>query len=253
MLSLSKTHYYYQPKKSAQDEDIILFLQDLATQHKRWGFSKMMQKIRLEDKRWNHKRVYRIYKELGLNLRVKPRKRLPLRERKVLQEPVRENVCWSMDFMTDVLRNGQNFRTLNVLDDFNREALLIQPSYNLPSTKVTYFLERLFDYQGKPATIRVDNGPEFIAKHFKQWAKQHGITIQYIQPGKPAQNGYIERFNRTYREDVLDSNLFDHLHEVKEITNKWLTIYNEERPHDALGGLTPQLFKLNQLENSTFN
>lgn len=257
-MTISKTKYYYKPKKHNSDIQIENYLKVLAEQHKRWGFDKMMLKVKMDDKPWNHKRVYRIYCELGLNIRIKPRKRIPKGEAKILLQPIRSNVCWSMDFMSDALIDARRFRTFNVLDDYNREALLIEPSFSLPSNKIIHLLDVLAVIKGYPEMIRVDNGPEFVSAVFKGWAKKHQILVHYIQPGKPAQNGFIERFNRTYREDVLDMNLFHNLQEVKEITCNWVNDYNQERPHESLAGLPPVQFanKRNEMltdkgENST--
>ena len=260
MVSVSKTAYYYKPKKSIGDAEIKVYLQVLAEKHKRWGFDKMMLKVKMDNKPWNHKRVYRIYCELGLNLRIKPRKRIPKGEAKALLQPIQPNICWSMDFMFDVLYCGRKFRTFNVIDDYNRECLLLEPQYSMPSRKVTQLLDMLAETRGYPEMIRVDNGTEFTSGFFKDWAKERNILIHYIQPGKPAQNGFIERFNRTVREDILDMNWFSCLQEVKLITRDWLKSYNLDRPHESLAGLTPVLFakqrkkKLaGKIENSIFN
>lgn len=251
-MSISKTSYYHEPKRRAQEQPIADYLLALAKRHNRWGFDKMRQKAKLDGKPWNHKRLYRIYCELRLNIRVKPRKRLPRGEAKMLTQPIRSNICWSMDFMSDALSCGRKFRTLNVIDDYNRECLLIGINYSLPAIQVTRLLDELALYRGYPDVIRVDNGSEYRSHHFQKWAKQHHILIHYIQPGKPAQNGFVERFNRTYREDVLDMNLFDRLSEVKAITEEWINLYNVERPHEALNGLAPVLFaKQRQMEFST--
>ena len=141
--------------------------------------------------------------------------------------------------MTDVLQSGQKFRTLNVIDDYNREVLLIAPSYSLPSRRVTQLLDQVADERGYPDMIRCDNGPEYASSEFKAWAEERGILIHFIQPGKPAQNGFIERFNRTYREDILDMYLFESLGEVNQLTKRWMQSYNEERPHESLGNVAP--------------
>ena len=259
LLSISKRAYYYQNKKSSGDEEISVYLKTLATVHKRWGADKMKLKAKADKKPWNHKRIYRVYCELGLNIRVKPRKRIPKGEAKMLLQPIKPNVCWSIDFMSDALIDGKKFRTFNVIDDYNREGLLIEAGFSLPAIRVTRLLDQLAVNRGYPETIRMDNGPEFASGVFRNWAKQHNVLIHYIQPGKPAQNGFIERFNRTYREEVLDMNLFSHLQEVREITRKWLISYNEERPHESLAGMTPISFALqhmkrleNKSENSIF-
>lgn len=240
--SVAESVHYYRPKKRESDEVIKAVLLALAEQHRRWGFGKMMGVIEQRSLGWNHKRVYRVYNELELNLRVKPKKRLPSREAVCLVQPLAKNLSWSMDFTTDVISDGRSFRTLNVLDDYNREVLLIEPGFSLPAVRVARLLEQLIDERGYPVQIRVDNGPEFIAHHFQKWAIDKGIHIHYIQPGKPAQNGYIERFNRTYREDVLDAYYFDSLREVKQITMQWMQEYNHQRPHESLANLSPVEF-----------
>jgi len=247
-MSVSKTAYYYKPKKRVGDEEISAYLQALAECHKRWGFDLMRRKAKLDNKPWNHKRIYRIYRELGLNIRIKPRKRIPKGEAKMLIQPIRSNICWSMDFMSDALISGKRFRTFNVIDDYNREALMVEPSFSLPAIRVTQLLDQIVVTRGYPEMIRVDNGPEFRSTIFANWTKQHGVLIHYTQPGKPAQNGFIERFNRTYREDILDMNLFNNLYEVKDMTKPWLTMYNQERPHQSLAGNTPSGFAQKHLK-----
>ena len=214
-------------------------LLQLAKKHIGWGFDKMRAAIKLYGYAWNHKRIRRVYCELALNLRIKPKKRLPSREKRVLEQPLKPNYCWSIDFMSDALVSGQRFRTFNVLDDFNRQALGITISKNTPSQYVINYLDFIAESRGYPEVIRVDNGPEFIAKIFLQWAKKHQIEVRHIQPGKPAQNAFIERFNRTYREGVLDAYWFGSIEEVQAITDQWLNEYNYQRPHEALRRLTP--------------
>lgn len=199
--------------------------------------------MRLDGYKWNHKRVRRVYRQMGLNLRIKPKKRLPSRNPRPLIAPEQPNVCWSADFMSDSLTNGRYFRTLNVIDDFNREALWIEIDTSLPSQRVERVLDRIAAERGSyPTALRSDNGSEFIAHRLAKWAKAHDVLLDFIEPGKPAQNAYIERFNRTYREDILDAYLFDNLTGVRELTERWLLEYNTVRPHDSLGGLPPTLY-----------
>ena len=179
---------------------------------------------------------------MAQHLKRKPKKRLPARTARTLVVPEQMNQTWSLDFMSDALSNGRAFRTLNVIDDFNREALWIEVDTSLPAERVVRVLEQLLEWRGKPASIRMDNGPELISQRLESWAKEKNIALLHIQPGKPAQNAYIERFNRTYREDVLDAYLFDDLEEVRTITESWLEDYNTIRPHEALQGLPPRLF-----------
>ena len=202
----------------------------------------MISWLRNQGYRWNHKRISRVYRQEGLHIRIKPRKRLPGRARVKLEQPRQANQTWSMDFMSDALTSGRAFRTLNILDDYNRKALWIEVDVSLPAERVTRVLDAVIAWHGKPQQIRVDNGPEFISRHMVSWAMQRGIRLLYIQPGEPAQNGYIERFNRTYREEVLDAYLFETLEEVRGVTEEWLQEYNLVRPHDALSGVSPCQF-----------
>ncbi|WP_081303477.1 IS3 family transposase [Gilliamella sp. WF3-4] len=222
---------------------IVSVLNAITDRHLRWGFPKCFNRIRKLGYQWNHKRVYRVYCELKLNLRVKRKKRIPPRCPERLLVPNKQGECWSIDFRSDSSRNQRRFRTFNVIDDFNREALGIDIAVSLPVGRITRYLDKLAEYHGYPLKIRVDNGPEFTGKTFTNWAKLHGITIDYIQPGSPYQNGYIERFNRTYRTEVLDLYLFNNLAQARRITEEWLTIYNTERPHEALNNMTPIEYK----------
>ena len=205
---------------------------------------------------WNHKRVYRIYTSMKLNLRRKHKKRLPMRIKEPLLQPLMPNVTWSMDFVHDGLFNGRPFRSFNVLDDFNREALNITIDRSLPSQRVIRELDKLIDWRGKPQKIRVDNGPEFIANAMEVWAGKNNIEMKFIQKGKPHQNGYIERFNRSYREEVLDAFAFENMRQAQLLTNAWIWIYNNERPHSSLKYHTPVSFllkygKLHNTQNSS--
>lgn len=145
-----------------------------------------------------------------------------------------------MDFMHDQLSDGRTFRLFNVIDDFNREGLGIEVDFSLPSERVIRSLEQIMAWRGKPLTIRCDNGPEYVSAALQNWAEQRGIGIGYIQPGKPQQNAYVERFNRTVRYEWLAQYLFDDIDEVQDFATRWLWNYNHERPNMALGGITPK-------------
>jgi putative transposase len=237
----------------ARDREVIVALSTVADEHRRWGFWKCYRRLRLDGRPWNHKRVYRVYCELGLNHKRRTKKRLPSRVRQPLEVPLRPNAVWGVDFMSDALYVGRRFRTLNVLDEGVREALAIEIDTSLPAQRVIRVLERLSVWRGLPEAIRCDNGPELTSQVFVDWCERQGIEIRYIQPGKPNQNAFIERFNRTYREEVLSSYLFEDLDQVREITYRWLISYNERRPHDALEGLPPTVFRRQKTaKNSTY-
>lgn len=241
---LSKATWYRPVRDAmASDAEVIDALQALVSRHGRWGFWKCFRRLRLDGHAWNHKRVWRVYCQLKLNLPRRTKKRLPTRERQPLEVPMQANTLWSMDFMADTLYGGRRFRTFNVLDEGVREALAIEVDTSLPAERVIRSLEQLRDWRGLPQAIRCDNGPEYTAQALVDWCQQHRVELRYIQPGKPNQNAYIERFNKSYRTEVLDAHLFEDLDQVRDITDTWLQSYNEERPHESLGNLPPSVFR----------
>lgn len=237
IVSLPRSQFYYDAVKD--DAAVIHALQELAFKHPSYGFRKLFAYIRRSGAAWNHKKVYRVYRLLKLNKRRKGKRRLPARVRQPLTQQTNINQTWSMDFMSDAMVGNRKFRTFNLLDDCSREALAIEVDTSLSSKRIIRTLDRVIERRGKPKTLRADNGPEFTSKELELWAKDRGIALQYIQPGKPAQNGYIERFNRLYREAVLDAYLFFDLYQVKQLTEEWIEEYNERRPHESLNNLTP--------------
>jgi len=244
-LGLRRSVHRYQPQPN-RDGEVIRLLLELAHGRPEQGFGKLFPRLRRLGYGWNHKRVYRVYCALKLNKRRKGKRRLPTRTPAPLQVSAAMNECWSADFMSDALWSGQRFRTFNVVDDFNREVLAIEVDFNLPAARVVRTLERIAAERGYPLKLRLDNGPELISVTLADWAEQHGVMLEFIKPGRPMQNGFIERFNRSYREAVLDMYVFQNLHEVREQTEKWIKEYNEERPHESLGHLTPSEFLLTQ-------
>lgn len=241
MTRLPRSQYYYRSKKD--DKEVIRALQGLAEQYPVYGFKKLYAYIRRKGYPWNHKKVYRVYRLLKLNKRRKGKRRLPSRVKQPLEQAAMLNQSWSMDFMSDSLVCGRKFRTLNVIDDYNREALAIEVDTSLSAKRVIRVLERVIEEHGKPCTIRVDNGPEFTSKDFELWCKDRSISIQFIQPGRPMQNGFIERFNGSYRKEILDAYAFFELYEVRQLTREWVEEYNTNRPHEALNNLTPNEWK----------
>ena len=240
VFQISETCYRYQHQSEDDNALIADWLIKLTDAHRDWGFGLFFAYIRnVKGFKFNHKRVYRIYCELALNLRIKPKRRIKRPVPEVLKEPEHINDIWSLDFMHDQMSDGQSYRLLNVIDDYKREGLAMEVGLSLPASRVIRTLDRLLEYRNAPLSIRCDNGPEFTSHEFQAWAEQKGIRIDYIQPGKPQQNAYIERYNRTVRYGLLNQNLFNNLNDVEDYATRWLWFYNHERPHQANGGKPP--------------
>jgi putative transposase len=243
VVRLSRAAFYRPPISPARaDAAVIAALTAVVADHGRWGFWKCFDRLRLQGYRWNHKRVHRVYCALRLNLPRRTKRRVPHRLRQPLAAPPRLNQTWALDFMADVLYDRRQFRILTIIDEGNREALAVEAWTSIPAARVIRVLEELIALHGRPAAIRVDNGPELLAQAFVDWCADRGIAVHYIQPGKPDQNAYIERFNRSYRTEILDAYLFESLAEVRALTEQWLMTYNHERPHDSLGRVPPLTF-----------
>lgn len=241
--------YYYESHRD--DQPVVDAVMEIATKHSRYGCPTISKMLRRKHG-WNHKRVERIYSLLNLKLRKRGRKRLPARKKQSLVQTQAPNITWSIDFMHDALWSGRKFRTFNVIDDFNREVLWIEIDYSLPTARIIRALEQVIEFKGKPTRLRMDNGPEFISIQFEMWCRSLGIELQFIQPGKPTQNAYIESLNGLYRRHILDAHLFETLDDVRDVTEEWIDHYNTEKPHESLGDLTPReyLLKFGQLDKS---
>ena len=238
--NISQTCYRYQAKLRPDNEAIADWLMTLTDDESDWGFGLCFDYLRnVKGFKWNHKRVYRIYCELALNLRIRPRRRLNRNKPEPLKQPLCKNQVWSIDFMHDQLSDGRKYRLFNVIDDFKREGLAMEAGFSLPSIRVIRCLNQLIEWRGKPTVIRSDNGPEFISHEYTEWARKQGIRLEYIQLGNPQQNAYVERFNRTARYSWVSKHLFETLDEVQSYATTWLWFYNNERPHKANGGKPP--------------
>ncbi|WP_240531761.1 IS3 family transposase, partial [Maribacter sp. 4G9] len=212
VVDLSRSMWYYQSKRD--DSEVIDKLTELAEAYPTRGFDEYYYKIRREGLKWNRKRVLRVYRDMKLSLRRKHKKRLIKRIKQPLETPSTLNECWSMDFMSDALIDGRKLRVFNVIDDCNREAIAINAGLSYPARAVVETLENLKEEIGTPKYVRCDNGPEFISRTFMNWCTKNHIEIKYTQPGKPMQNGYIERFNRFFREDILDAYYFNDIYQL---------------------------------------
>ncbi len=203
---VSQTCYHYQAKACQENAIIADWLLRLTSAYRDWGFGLCFLHLRnVKGFAWNHKRVYRIYRDLELNLSIKPRKRIVREVPEPLAAPEAVNQTWSMDFMHDQLADGRSFRMLNVLDDFNRQGLAMEVDISLPAARVIRSLEQVIQWRAKPRAIRCDNGPEYISGALQAWAERQDIALLYIPPGNPQQNAYIERYNRTVRHAWLAS------------------------------------------------
>lgn len=234
---ISETCYRYQPKLN---EVIADWLLAITAKERNRGFKLCFLFLRnVKGFGWNHKRVYRIYRELELNLRIKPKKRIVRDKPEPLAVPEVINDTWSMDVMHGQLSDGRSYRAFNVIDDYNREGLAIDVDFSLPTTRVIRSLNQIIEWRGKPKVMRSDNGPEYISHKRAEWARDNDITLLFIQPGNPQQNGYVERFNRTVRYDWLSQYIFENIDQVQDTATKWLWTYNNTRPNMARGGITP--------------
>jgi len=233
--------WYYSTVKD--DSLLIEKLTELADQLPTRGLDEYVGRLRAQGYLWNRKRIYKVYKMLRLEKRRKRKRRLPTRNPETLQVPVAPNQCWSMDFMSDALENGRRIRVLNIIDDFNREALWVDSQYSYPSEFVIRALQNLEVERGLPVKIRVDNGPEFISHKLREYCEEKGVKLEHIKPGTPTQNAYVERFNRHFREDVLDAYLFRSLSQVNIICDKWKKDYNDNHPHRSLSYKSPIVYK----------
>jgi putative transposase len=256
IVGLSRTALY-RPKVNwlERDKGVIDAINATLAKRPRWGFWKIFDRMRLDGCGYNHKRVHRVYCEMKLNMKRRTKKRVITRPRQPLDCPTEINETWSLDFMRDTLYDGRPFRTLNVIDEGNREGLRIEVGRSISATRVVRVMNELIEFYDKPEAIRLDNGAELTSEAFTDWAKEHDIELRFIQPGKPNQNAFIERFNKSFRDEVLDAHLFNTLSEAQEAAEIWLEDYNEYRPHESLGRLPPAIFKprVCKPETSTFN
>lgn len=252
LIGISRTTCQYKAKPK-DDTELQDALTALTSKHVAIGYWQCCYRLWNKGYLWNHKRIYRVYTAMKLNIRRRSKKRLPERIKQALMVPSAPNQVWSIDFMSDSLVDGRKFRLLNVIEDFNRESLAIEVDTSLPSLRVIRVLERLIAERGKPANIRCDNGPEFISHKLDQWCTDRKITLQFIQPGRPMQNAYIERKNGSMRRELLNAHLFYSLNEVRFLKEEWRLDYNQDRPHKSLGYKSPlnyvqQWYKTNPSE-----
>jgi len=243
LLQLNRATYWYQPHR-AEAVALRQRLRDLAQARPRFGYRRLYILLRREGWTINHKRVYRLYREEGLSMRTRRRKKRLSHLRVIGPVATRANERWSMDFVTDSLLDGRRFRALTVIDHYTRECPLLEVDFSLTGDRVAQALQRLAKRHGLPKTITVDNGAEFISRAMDSWAHRNGLALDFIRPGKPVENAFIESFNGRLRDECLNANVFVSLADARAKLEAWRLDYNEHRPHSSLGDLTPSEFAL---------
>jgi len=238
LAGVNRTTVRYQVQK-ASEEQLKKEIREVAMNHRRYGYRRIYQLLKRAGKVINHKKVYRLYKELGLKVLKRCGRKRATGERKIHRLITRANQCWALDFVSDALANGRKIRLLTIVDIHTRESLKIIVDYWLNGRSVLNILEELIRERGKPEVILSDNGTEFTSNKVTRWQKEAGICWEYIEPGKPYQNAGIESFNGKLRDECLNEHWFINLDEAKRIIENWRNYYNGERPHSSLKGLTP--------------
>jgi putative transposase len=242
VVGLSTATWRYQRHGRLDNRELLSRLQVHAAERPRYGYRRLHTLIAREGVIANHKRVHRVYREAGLQVRRRRRKRITRGERVPLPVPTGPRRRWSMDFMVDTLADGRGFRTLNIVDDFTRECVAIEVDRSLPGARVVRVLERLAGTIGLPSVIVSDNGPEFSGRTLDAWAYRHRIALRFIRPGKPIENAYVESFNGKFRDECLNEHWFLSVAEAQQIIEAWRVDYNTVRPHRSLGQWTPAAY-----------
>jgi putative transposase len=238
VLDVVRSTIQYRSRR-ADDSALRAELVGLAAQRRRFGYRRLTVLLRRGGLRVNHKKVYRVYREEGLAVRRRKRRKLAAGARIVLAAPTQSNQRWSMDFMGDSLATGRTFRIFNLVDDYSREAIATEVDTSLPGLRVVRVLERVAETRPLPAVIVCDNGPEFTGRALDAWAYARGVQLHFIRPGKPIENAFVESFNGRLRDECLNENWFADLQEARTKIGVWRIDYNEVRPHSALGNRTP--------------
>lgn len=242
VVGLSTATWRYQRHGRVDNTHLLARLQAHAAVRPRYGYRRLHVLVAREGLHANHKRVHRVYREAGLQVRRRARKRLTRGERVPLARPTAPLERWSMDFMTDTLGDGRGFRTLNIVDDFSHECPAIEIDRSLPGARVVRVLDRLAETVGLPKVIVCDNGPEFAGRTLDAWAYRRGVELRFIRPGKPIENAYVESFNGKFRDECLNEHWFVSLGEAQQVIEAWRIDYNTVRPHRSLGQLTPAAY-----------
>jgi putative transposase len=241
LAGLSRNTLRYEAKPD-RDEGLRGRMKELAEKRRRFGYRRLHVLLKRERLVENHKRTERIYRQEKLSLRIRKRKKLASQGRVELPKAERPNQLWAMDFLQDALYNGRRIRLLPIIDTYTKECFRIEVDTSIGGQRVAAVLSQIAAFRGLPENIVVDNGPEFISNALDAWAYERGIKLQFIRPGKPVDNAYMESFNGKFRDECLNQNWFASVDHARRIAEEWRIDYNEERPHSALGDLTPREF-----------
>ena len=242
LVGLARSTHRYRASKSERDEELRQRLKELAAKRMRFGYRRLTVMLVREGIQANHKRVYRIYRKERLAMRVRRRRRIRWTGATARTAAQRPNQRWSIDFVSDVVATGRVIRILTTVDDYTRECPAIEVDTSLGGLRVRRILERLVAERGRPEAIVLDNGPEFRGRALAAWSEQRGVRLEFIEPGKPVQNAYVESFNGRLRDECLNANWFTSLRDARQKIERWRRDYNEQRPHSALGYLSPTEF-----------
>ena len=242
IVQLCRSSGRYQIKKASDEDELCRRIKLIAEEKRRFGYRRIGYLLLREGYKINHKRVYRLYKAQGLEVRKRKKRRKALGSRIPPRVLLSANQRWSIDFVMDALADGRRIRLMTIVDDYTRESLKILVERSITGVRVAQELSELIKSRGKPEEILSDNGTEFTSNAILSWSQEENVKWSYIQPGKPMQNGYAESFNGKLRDECLNENMFETLAEARILVERWRKDYNEQRPHSSLGGLTPEAY-----------
>ena len=242
LIRISRKALRYESQRSQRDAELVIRLKALGEQYPRYGYLMLHGMLRTEGVVENRKRTYRVYSDLGMQVRTKRRRKL-IRPRVPMAVPTRPNERWSADFVHDQLADGRRIRVLNIVDDFSRVCVGQLVDLSISGARMVRLLDELRASRGLPKTLVLDNGPEMTSKAMFFWSRQHGVKLYFIQPGKPTQNAFIESFNGRFRDGCLNQQWFSDLGDARQIIATWRDHYNTVRPHSSLGYTPPALFE----------
>jgi len=250
LLEISRSSYRYRVQNPERDQELRARLKEVAVKRMRFGYRRLTAMLVREGMRVNHKRIYRLYREERLAMRIRQRRRIRWNGQVVRPAAMRANQRWSIDFVSDCVSSGKVIRILTLVDDYTRECPAMEVDTCLGGLRVRRVLDRVVEQRGLPEAIVLDNGPEFRSRALTAWSEERGVRLEYIQPGKPVQNAYVESFNGRLRDECLNANWFTSLKDARQKIESWREDYNQQRPHSSLNYLPPLEFAFRQLEKT---